>query len=164
MSLATLEARNGTRTASARALAYHSPVTSSSSARSEGEWIAQVADGDAESALGMQTMTLSDCEKRVLTNAVLSASDSRIVVESVEGKTSRWRVGKFARVEAPMSVNGEPVTHEFLVYRRKPMKDNPAEWYLRDGLLVRVAVTGNRVPGFSVRGDSAGVEPLSKSW
>lgn len=63
-----------------------------------------------------------------------------------------------------MSVNGEPVTHEFLVYRRKPMKDNPAEWYLRDGLLVRVAVTGNRVPGFSVRGDSAGVEPLSKSW
>ncbi|OLO49857.1 RNA polymerase subunit sigma, partial [Actinomyces oris] len=48
MSLATLEARNGTRTASARALAYHSPVTSSSSAGSEGEWIAQVADGDAD--------------------------------------------------------------------------------------------------------------------
>lgn len=128
------------------------------------QYLTYLADGDAESALGMQTMTLSDCEKRVLTNDVLSASDSRIVVESVEGKTSRWRVGKFARVEAPMSVNGEPVTHEFLVYRRKPMKDNPAEWYLRDGLLVRVAVTGNRVPGFSVRGDSAGVEPLSKNW
>lgn len=128
------------------------------------QYLTYLADGDAESALGMQTMTLSDCEKRVLTNDVLSASDSRIVVESVEGKTSRWRVGKFARVEAPMSVNGEPVTHEFLVYRRKPMKDNPSEWYLRDGLLVRVAVTGNRVPGFSVRGDSAGVEPLSKSW
>lgn len=128
------------------------------------QYLTYLADGDAESALGMQTMTLSDCEKRVLTNDVLSASDSRIVVESVEGKTSRWRVGKFARVEAPMSVNGEPVTHEFLVYRRKPMKDNPAEWYLRDGLLVRVAVTGNRVPGFSVRGNSAGVEPLSKSW
>lgn len=128
------------------------------------QYLTYLADGDAESALGMQTMTLSDCEKRVLTNDVLSASDSRIVVESVEGKTSRWRVGKFARVEAPMSVNGEPVMHEFLVYRRKPMKDNPAEWYLRDGLLVRVAVTGNRVPGFSVRGDSAGVEPLSKSW
>ena len=128
------------------------------------QYLTYLADGDAESALGMQTMTLSDCEKRVLTNDVLSASDSRIVVESVEGKTSRWRVGKFARVEAPMSVNGEPVTHEFLVYRRKPMKDNPAEWYLRDGLLVRVTVTGNRVPGFSVRGDSAGVEPLSKSW
>lgn len=128
------------------------------------QYLTYLADGDAESALGMQTMTLSDCEKRVLTNDVLSASDSRIVVESVEGKTSRWRVGKFARVEAPMSVNGEPVTHEFLVYRRKPMKDNPAEWYLRDGLLVRVAVTGNGVSGFSVRGDSAGVEPLSKSW
>ena len=128
------------------------------------QYLTYLADGDAESALGMQTMTLSDCEKRVLTNDVLSASDSRIVVESVEGKTSRWRVGKFARGEAPMSVKGEPVTHEFLVYRRKPMKDNPAEWYLRDGLLVRVAVTGNGVPGFSVRGDSAGVEPLSKSW
>ena len=109
-------------------------------------------------------MTLSDREKCFLTNDVLSASDSRIVVESVEGKTSRWRVGRIARVEAPMSVNGERVTHEFLVYRRKPMKDNPAEWYLRDGLLVRVAVTANGVPGFSVRGDSAGVEPLSKSW
>lgn len=109
-------------------------------------------------------MTLSDREKRFLTNDVLSVSDSRIGVESVEGKTSRWRVGKFVRVEAPMSVNGERVTHEFLVYRRKPTKDNPAEWYLRDGLLVRVAVTGNGVPGFSVRGDSAGVEPLSKSW
>ena len=48
MSLATLEARTGTRTVSARALAYHSPVTSSSSTSSEGEWIAQVADGDAD--------------------------------------------------------------------------------------------------------------------
>ena len=92
------------------------------------QYLTYLADGDAESALGMQTMTLSDCEKRVLTNDVLSASDSRIVVESVEGKTSRWRVGKFARVEAPMSVNGEPVTHEFLVYRMNPMKDNPSEW------------------------------------
>lgn len=63
-----------------------------------------------------------------------------------------------------MSVNGERWTHEFHVYHRKPTKDNPAEWYLRDGLLVRVAVTGEGVPGFSVRGDSAGVEPLSRSW
>lgn len=128
------------------------------------QYLTYLADADAESALGMQTMTLSDREKRFLTNDVLCASDSRIVVESVEGKTSRWRVGEFARVEATMSVNGERVTHEFLVYHRKPTKDNLAEWYLSDGLLVRVAVTGNRVPGFSVRGDSAGVEPLSKSW
>ena len=48
MSLATLEARTGTRTVSARGLAYHSPVTRSSCAGSEGEWIAQVADGDAD--------------------------------------------------------------------------------------------------------------------
>ena len=48
MSLATLEARTGTRTVSTRGLAYHSPVTRSSCAGSEGEWIAQVADGDAD--------------------------------------------------------------------------------------------------------------------
>lgn len=48
MSLATLEARTGTRTVSTRCLAYHSPVTRSSCAGSEGEWIAQVADGDAD--------------------------------------------------------------------------------------------------------------------
>ena len=128
------------------------------------QYLTYLAEGDAESALGMQSMPLSDREKRFLTNDVLSAADSRIVVESVESKTSRWSVGKFARVEATMSVNGERWTHEFLVYHRKPTKDNPAEWYLRDGLLVRVAVTGNGVPGFSVRGDSAGVEPLSRSW
>ena len=123
-----------------------------------------LADGDAESALGMLRMPLSDRERRFLTNDVLSASDSRIVLESVESKTSRWRVGKFARVEATMSVNGERFTHEFVVYHRKPTKDDPAEWYLREDLLVRVAVTGDGVPGFSVRGDSAGVEPLSRSW
>ena len=48
-------------------------------------YLTYLADGDAESALGMQTMTLSDREKRFLTNDVLSASDSRIVLESVEG-------------------------------------------------------------------------------
>lgn len=128
------------------------------------QYVTYLADGDAESALGMLRMPLSDRERRFLTNDVLSASDSRIVLESVESKTSRWRVGKFARVEATMSVNGERFTHEFVVYHRKPTKDDPAEWYLREDLLVRVAVTGDGVPGFSVRGDSAGVEPLSRSW
>ena len=128
------------------------------------QYLTYLANGDAESALRMQSMPLSDREKRFLTNDVLSVADSRIVVESVEGTTSRWSVGKFARVDATMIVNGERFMHEFLVYHRKPTKDNPAEWYLRDGLLVRVAVTGNGVPGFSVRGDSAGVEPLSRSW
>ena len=128
------------------------------------QYLTYLAEGDAESALGIQSMPLSDREKRFLTNDVLSAADSRIVVESVEGKTSRWSVGKFARVEATMSVNGERFTHEFLVYHRKPTKDNPAEWYLRDGLLVRVSVAGNNVSGFTVAGDSAGVEPLSRSW
>ncbi len=128
------------------------------------QYLTYLAEGDAESALGIQSMPLSDREKRFLTNDVLSAADSRIVVESVEGKTSRWRVGKFARVEATMSVNGERFTHEFLVYHRKPTKDNPSEWYLRDGLLVRVSVAGNNVSGFTVAGDSAGVEPLSRSW
>lgn len=128
------------------------------------QYVTYLADDDAESALGMLRMPLSDRERRFLTNDVLSASESRIVLESVESKTSRWRVGKFARVEATMRVNGERFTHEFVVYHRKPTKDDPAEWYLRKDLLVRVAVTGDGVPGFSVRGDSAGVEPLSRSW
>ncbi len=128
------------------------------------QYLTYLAEGDAESALGIQSMPLSDREKRFLTNDVLSAADSRIVVESVEGKTSRWRVGKFARVEATMSVNGERFTHDFTVYHHKPTKDNPSEWYLRDGLLVRVSVAGNNVSGFTVAGDSAGVEPLSRSW
>jgi hypothetical protein len=94
----------------------------------------------------------------------LSAADSRIVVESVESLSSRWRAGSRATVRATMSVNGERFTHDFTVYHHKPTKDRPTEWYLFDDLLVRVAVTGEGVPGFSVRGDSAGVEPLSRSW
>ena len=128
------------------------------------QYLTYLADGDAESALGMQSITLSDRDKRFLTNDVLSASDSRIVVESVESLTSRWRAGSRATVRATMSVNGERFTHDFTVYHHKPTKDRPTEWYLFDDLLVRVAVTGDGVPGFSVRGDSAGVEPLSRSW
>lgn len=128
------------------------------------QYLTYLAEGDAESAGAMLTRPMTDREKRFLTNDVLSAADSRIVVESVESKTSRWSVGKFARVEATMSVNGERFTHDFTVYHHKPTKDRPTEWYLFDDLLVRVAVTGDGVPGFSVRGDSAGVEPLSRSW
>ena len=128
------------------------------------QYLTYLADGDAESALGMQSITLSDRDKRFLTNDVLSAADSRIVVESVESLTSRWRAGSRATVRATMSVNGERFTHDFTVYHHKPTKDRPTEWYLFDDLLVRVAVTGDGVPGFSVRGDSAGVEPLSRSW
>ena len=47
MILTTLEPRTRTRTACAAGLTYHSPVTSSSCG-SEEEWIAQVADGDAD--------------------------------------------------------------------------------------------------------------------
>ena len=128
------------------------------------QYLTYLAEGDAESALGMQSMPLSDREKRFLTNDVLSAADSRIVVESVESLTSRWRAGSRATVRATMSVNGERFTHDFTVYHHKPTKDRPTEWYLFDDLLVHVAVTGEGVPGFSVRGDSTGVEPLSRSW
>ena len=47
MILTTLEPRTRTRTACVAGLAYHSPVTSNSGG-SEEEWIAQVADGDAD--------------------------------------------------------------------------------------------------------------------
>lgn len=128
------------------------------------QYLTYLADGDAESARAMLTMPMTDREKRFLTNDVLSAADSRIVVESVESLTSTWRAGSRATVRATMSVNGERFTHDFTVYHHKPTKDRPTEWYLFGDLLVRVAVTGEGVPGFSVRGDSAGVEPLSRSW
>lgn len=128
------------------------------------QYLTYLAEGDAESAGAMLTRPMTDREKRFLTNDVLSAADSRIVVESVESLTSRWRAGSRATVRATMSVNGERFTHDFTVYHHKPTKARPTEWYLFDDLLVRVAVTGDGVPGFSVRGDSAGVEPLSRSW
>lgn len=128
------------------------------------QYLTYLAEGDAESAGAMLTRPMTDREKRFLTNDVLSAADSRVVIESVESLTSRWRAGSRATVRATMSVNGERFTHDFTVYHHKPTKDRPTEWYLFDDLLVRVAVTGDGVPGFSVRGDSAGVEPLSRSW
>lgn len=128
------------------------------------QYLTYLAEGDAESAGAMLTRPMTDREKRFLTNDVLSAADSRIVVESVESLTSRWRAGSRATVRATMSVNGERFTHDFTVYHHKPTKDRPTEWYLFDDLLVRVAVTGEGVPGFSVRGDSDGIEPLSRSW
>ena len=128
------------------------------------QYLTYLADGDAESALGMLTRPMTDREKRFLTNDVLSASDSRIAIESVESLTSKWRVVSRATVRATMSVNGERFTHDFTVFHHKPTKDRPEEWYLFDDLLVHVAVTGDGVPGFSVTGDSAGVEPLSTGW
>ena len=128
------------------------------------QYLTSLADGDAESALGMLTRPMTDREKRFLTNDVLSASDSRIAIESVESLTSKWSVVSRATVRATMSVNGERITHDFTVYHHKPTKDRPEEWYLFDDLLVHVAVTGDGVPGFSVTGDSAGVEPLSTGW
>ena len=128
------------------------------------QYLTYLADGDAESALGMLTRPMTDREKRFLTNDVLSASDSRIAIESVESVTSKWSVVSRATVRATMSVNGERITHDFTVYHHKPTKDRPEEWYLFDDLLVHVAVTGDGVPGFSVTGDSAGVEPLSTGW
>ena len=128
------------------------------------QYLTYLADGDAESALGMLTRPMTDREKRFLTNDVLSASDSRIAIESVESLTSKWSVVSRATVRATMSVNGERITHDFTVYHHKPTKDRPEEWHLFDDLLVHVAVTGDGVPGFSVTGDSAGVEPLSTGW
>ena len=128
------------------------------------QYLTYLADGDAESARGMLTRPMTDREKRFLTNDVLSASDSRIAIESVESLTSKWSVASRATVRATMSVNGERFTHDFTVYHHKPTKDRPEEWYLFDDLLVHVAVTGDGVPGFSVTGDSAGVEPLSTGW
>lgn len=128
------------------------------------QYLTYLSEGDAESARAMLTTPLVDDELPLVTNEVLGAAESRIVVESVESLTSKWSAGSRATVRATMSLNGERFTHDFTVYHHKPTKDRPEEWYLFDDLLVHVAVTGDGVPGFSVTGDSAGVEPLSTGW
>ena len=104
---------------------------------------------------------MTDREKRFLTNDVLSASDSRIAIESVESLTSKWSVVSRATVRATMSVNGERFTHDFTVYHHKPTKDQPKEWYLFDDLLVTIHISGYQVPGVSVMGSGADAIPLT---
>lgn len=125
------------------------------------QYLTYLADGDAESALGMLTRPMTDREKRFLTNDVLSASDSRIAIESVESLTSKWSVVSRATVRATMSVNGERFTHDFTVYHHKPTKDRPTEWYLFDDLLVTIHISGDQVPGVSVIGSGADAIPLT---
>lgn len=124
------------------------------------QYLTYLSEGDAESARAMLTRPLVDDELPLVTNEVLGAAESRIVVESVESLTSKWRAASRATVRATMSLNGERFTHDFTVYHHKPTKDQPTEWYLFDDLLVTIHISGNQVPGVSVMGSGADAIPL----
>lgn len=124
------------------------------------QYLTYLSEGDAESARTMLTAPLVDDELPLVTNEVLGAAESRIVIESVESLTSKWRAASRATVRATMSLNGERFTHDFTVYHHKPTKDQPTEWYLFDDLLVTIHISGNQVPGVSVMGSGADAIPL----
>ena len=124
------------------------------------QYLTYLSEGDAESARAMLTAPLVDDELPLVTNEVLGAAESRIVIESVESLTSKWRAASRATVRATMSLNGERFTHDFTVYHHKPTKDQPKEWYLFDDLLVTIHISGNQVPGVSVMGSGADAIPL----
>ena len=124
------------------------------------QYLTYLSEGDAESARAMLTRPLVDEELPLVTNEVLGAAESRIVVESVESLTSKWSAGSRATVRATMSLNGERFTHDFTVYHNKPTKDQPTEWYLFDDLLVTIHISGYQVPGVSVMGSGADAIPL----
>lgn len=124
------------------------------------QYLTYLSEGDAESARAMLTAPLVDDELPLVTNEVLGAAESRIVIESVESLTSKWRAASRATVRATMSLNGERFTHDFTVYHHKPTKDQPTEWYLFDDLLVTIHISGNQVPGVSVMGSGSDAIPL----
>ena len=124
------------------------------------QYLTYLSEGDAESARAMLTAPLVDDELPLVTNEVLGAAESRIVIESVESLTSKWRAASRATVRATMSLNGERFTHDFTVYHHKPTKDQPTEWYLFDDLLVTIHISGNQVPVVSVMGSGADAIPL----
>ena len=125
------------------------------------QYLTYLSEGDAESARAMLTAPLVDDELPLVTNEVMGAAESRIVIESVESLTSKWRAASRATVRATMSLNGERFTHDFTVYHHKPTKDQPTEWYLFDDLLVTIHISGNQVPGVSVMGSGADAIPLA---
>lgn len=125
------------------------------------QYLTYLSEGDAESARAMLTAPLVDDELPLVTNEVLGAAESRIVIESVESLTGKWRAASRATVRATMSLNGERFTHDFTVYHHKPTKDQPTEWYLFDDLLVTIHISGNQVPGVSVMGSGADAIPLA---
>ena len=125
------------------------------------QYLTYLSEGDAESARAMLTRPLVGEDLPLVTNEVLGAAESRIVIESVESLTSKWRAASRATVRATMSLNGERFTHDFTVYHHKPTKDQPTEWYLFDDLLVTIHISGNQVPGVSVMGSGADAIPLA---
>ena len=90
-----------------------------------------------------------------LTNEVLTAASSRIVIESVSKPTYGDGGIDTKEVTATLRLNGDRFSHTFTLERRHKEKGDSSVWKIRDGLFVKVPVSGVRVPSFSVGGVSA---------
>ena len=120
-------------------------------------YLSFLAEGDASSALAMVDPGVPNEQRLFLTNEVLTAASSRIVIESVSKPTYGGGGIDTKQVSATLRLNGDRFTHTFSLERRRKEEGDSSVWKIRDGLFVKVPVSGVRVPSFSVGGVSANV-------
>ncbi|MBF1252624.1 MAG: hypothetical protein HXM38_03050 [Isoptericola variabilis] len=120
-------------------------------------YLSYLAEGDAAGALAMVDPGIPNEQRLFLTNEVLTAASSRIVVESVSKPTYSTGGINTKEVTATLRLNGDRFTHTFSVERRSKEEGDSSVWKIRDGLFVKVPVSGVRVPSFSVGSVSARV-------
>ena len=118
-------------------------------------YLSFLAEGDAAGALAMVDPGIPNEQRLFLTNEVLTAASSRIVIESVSKPTYGGGGIDTKEVTATLRLNGDRFTHTFSLERRHKEKGDSSVWKIRDGLFVKVPVSGARVPSFSVGGVSA---------
>lgn len=118
-------------------------------------YLSFLAEGDAAGALAMVDPGIPNEQRLFLTNEVLTAASSRIVIESVSKPTYGDGGIDTKEVTATLRLNGDRFTHTFSLERRHKEKGDSSVWKICDGLFVKVPVSGVRVPSFSVGGVSA---------
>lgn len=118
-------------------------------------YLSYLAEGDAADALAMVDPGIPNEQRIFLTNEVLTAASSRIVIESVSKPTYSTGEINTKEVTATLRLNGDRFTHTFSVERRNREEGDSSVWKIRDGLFVKVPVTGVRVPSFSIGSVSA---------
>ena len=124
----------------------------------EGEvrrYLTYLAEGDAEGALSMVDPGVPNEQRLFLTNEVMASASSRLVIESVEPEPTGAKRVDTMSVTATLRLNGDRFTHVFQVDREDREDSIVGRWVIREGLFVRVPVSGVRVPFFSVGGVSA---------
>lgn len=119
------------------------------------QYLTYLAEGDAVGALGMVDPGIPNEQRRFLTNEVMASAIARLEIESVTTPSRDNYDPRSKKVEATMRVNGDRFTHTFIVDRKTKEEGDRSVWKIRDGLVVRIPVSGIRVSEFSVGGVAA---------